>query len=407
MSRSTSPGRWSRIIVHADMDAFYAAVEQLDRPELRGKPLLIGGTGPRSVVATASYEARPFGVGSAMPMGLALRKCPQAIVVPPRLARYAEVSDRIMSVFATFSPLVEALSLDEAFLDLTGAEGLFGPPEEMARRIKGAVREATGLTVSVGVAPNKYVAKVASDIRKPDGLCVVPPDGVRAFLDPLPVSRLWGVGKHGEERLQDMGLRTLADVAAADPAWLERRLGSMGPHVHALAQGIDPRPVVPDREAKSIGSEVTLDDDVVGRAAITPHLLREADRVGRRLRRAGLRAGGVRVKLKTTKFQLLTRQTALHPPTSSGDVLYREALRLLDAFDLGVPMRLVGLAAYDLADAAAPVQGELFGQEGRERQQRLDQAVDALRSRFGKAAVRRGSEIEDEGPERQPDRMRD
>ena len=170
MSRSTSPGRWSRIIVHADMDAFYAAVEQLDRPELRGKPLLIGGTGPRSVVATASYEARPFGVGSAMPMGLALRKCPQAIVVPPRLARYAEVSDRIMSVFATFSPLVEALSLDEAFLDLTGAEGLFGPPEEMARRIKGAVREATGLTVSVGVAPNKYVAKVASDIRKPDGL---------------------------------------------------------------------------------------------------------------------------------------------------------------------------------------------------------------------------------------------
>ncbi|MFZ4579238.1 MAG: DNA polymerase IV [Myxococcota bacterium] len=407
MSRSSSPGRWSRIIVHADMDAFYAAVEQLDRPELRGKPLLIGGTGPRSVVATASYEARPFGVGSAMPMGLALRKCPQAIVVPPRLARYAEVSDRIMGVFATFSPLVEALSLDEAFLDLTGAEGLFGPPDEMARRIKVAVREATGLTVSVGVAPNKYVAKVASDIRKPDGLCVVPPDGVRAFLDPLPVSRLWGVGKHGEERLQDMGLRTLADVAAADPAWLERRLGLMGPHVHALAQGIDQRPVVPDREAKSIGSEVTLDDDVVGRAAITPHLLREADRVGRRLRRAGLRAGGVRVKLKTTTFQLLTRQTALHPPTSSGDVLYREALRLLDAFDLGVPMRLIGLAAYDLADAAAPVQGELFGQEGRERQQRLDQAVDALRSRFGNTAVRRGSEMEEEGPERQPDRMRD
>jgi len=228
---SSLAGNWPRIIVHADMDAFYAAIEQHDRPELRGKPLLIGGDSPRSVVSTASYEARPFGVGSAMPMVVAKRKCPQALIIAPRMHRYVEVSRQIMEVFDTFSPRVEALSLDEAFLDMSGAERLFGAPIDMARAIKAAVRDRTGLCVSVGVAASKYVAKVASDIKKPDGLCVVQPQDTLTFLHPLPVSRLWGVGKRAEEQLGVLGLATIGDVARSDPTWLRGVLGSMGDHI--------------------------------------------------------------------------------------------------------------------------------------------------------------------------------
>lgn len=243
---------WKRIVVHADMDAFFAAVEQHDRPELRGKPVIVGFPGPRSVVSTASYEARPYGVGSAMPMVQALRRCPDAVVIPPRFERYKEVSRKVMEVFASFSPLVEPLSLDEAFLDMTGTEALFGPPEEMGRRLKVAVRDATGLTVSVGISATKFVAKVASDFRKPDGLTVVPPERVAAFLHPLPVRRLWGVGPRAEEKLHRLGLRTIGDVAAASRSFLEAELGSMGLHLHRLAHGDDPRQVQPHREARSM-----------------------------------------------------------------------------------------------------------------------------------------------------------
>ena len=391
MSRPAST--WPRIIVHADMDAFYAAIEQHDRPELRGKPLLIGGDSPRSVVTTASYEARPFGVGSAMSMVVAKRKCPQALIIPPRMHRYAEVSRQIMEVFDTFSPRVEALSLDEAFLDMTGAERLFGTPLDMAAAIKWAVRERTGLCVSVGVAASKYVAKVASDVRKPDGLCVVEPEDTLAFLHPLPISRLWGVGKRGEEQLRALGLATIADVAAADPTWLRGVLGSMGDHIYRLAQGDDPRPVVPDREAQSSGAENTLDEDVRGAAAIRPHLMHAADRIAWRLRRGSLAAGGVRVKLKTNRFALHTRQVALRPPSQNAGDLLDAALALLEHFDLREPMRLVGLAAFDLRDLAAPVQGELFGQVKRQKQQQLDAALDKLRERFGKGTVKRGSDV--------------
>lgn len=385
---------WPRTILHADMDAFYASVEQLDNPQLRGKPLLIGVDHPRSVVATASYEARPFGVGSAMSMVEAKRRCPQAIIVPPRMQRYAEVSERIMAVFGDFSPRVEPLSLDEAFVDLTGAERLLGPPETVARNLKAAVKLATGgLNVSVGVSACKYVAKVASDFQKPDGLTIVPPEQMVAFLAPMPVSRLWGVGKRGEEQLRNLDLRTIADVAAADPLWLRQRLGSLGAHVYALAHADDPRPVVGDREAVSISSEETLDIDISGRAALEPFLLRSADRVARRLRRAGLRAGGVRVKLKTDKFQSLTRQVVLRPPTTSSSVLYEEACQLLGHFDLRLRFRLVGVAAYDLQPENAPVQGLLFGETERKKNDKLDRALDSLRERFGKGAVQRGSDV--------------
>ncbi len=386
---------WPRIIVHADMDAFFAAVEQLDNPELRGKPILIGHPGRRSVVATASYEARPFGVGSAMPMAKARRLCPQAIVVPPRFSRYSEVSRQVMEVFGTFSPVVEALSVDEAFLDMTGAEGLFGPPVEMGRRIKEKVREATGgLTVSVGVAPTKYVAKVASDVKKPDGLCVVPPEEVLRFLAPLPVRRLWGVGPKTEPALHRLGLRTIGDVARADPALLVSELGSLGEHIAALARGDDPRPVEPDREAKSLSHEETLEYDIPGPQAARPHLLRAADIVAAGLRAEGLVAGGVRVKLKTASFRLMTRQKRLEEPTSSAGPLYEAGLALLDTFDWDEPLRLVGLGAIRLAQAR-PQQGELFVPERDKKRDRLDRTLDAVRGKFGDGALKRASDLDD------------
>jgi len=382
---------WPRIVVHADMDAFFASVEQLDRPELRGKPVIVGHAGPRSVVTTASYEARPFGVGSAMPMAQAMRRCPEAIVVEPRFRRYQEISRQVMDVFSRFSPRVEALSLDEAFLDMSGSDGLFGPPEEMGRRIKAAVREATGLAVSVGVSATKFVAKVASDYRKPDGLSVVPPQEVAAFLHPLRVGRLWGVGPKAEERLHRLGLRTIGDVAHASRSFLEAELGSTGTHLHRLAWGDDPREVVPHREAKSIGAEETLEKDVIGAAAIRPHLLAAADKVAMRLRRAGVSARGVRVKLKTADFQLHTRQTMLPRPVDAARPLYDAALRLLPDFPLDRPMRLVGIAAFELGAGAA--QGDLFAAPVERRESALDRALDDVRARFGAGAVRRASEL--------------
>ncbi len=396
MTDGTVPGaQWSRIILHADMDAFFAAVEQRDRPELKGKPVLVGGVGGRGVVSTASYEARPFGCHSAMPMAEARRRCPHAVVLPPDFERYKEASDVIMGVFDEFSPYVEALSLDEAFLDMTGAEGLFGTPEAMASALKKAVFEATrGLTVSVGVAPTKFVAKVASDYRKPDGLTVVPPGTVEAFLWPLDVSRLWGVGPRTKEELDRTGLHLIGDVARTPAETMADLFGENGRRIHDLALGIDPREVVPSRDAKSIGAEYTLEKDVKGAEAIEPHLHRAAARVARHLRREGLMAGGVRVKLKTAGFKLMTRQAALSPPTDSERDLEEAARGLLGQFDLRVPMRLVGIAGFNLTEAGRAVQGDLFGSETRTRVRKLDRTLDELKDRFGEDAVRWGRDEE-------------
>jgi DNA polymerase-4 len=276
---------------------------------------------------------------------------------------------------------------------MTGSEGLFGTPEAIGRQIKAKVRERTGLTVSVGVAACKYVAKVASDVGKPDGLLVVAADQQIRFLAPLPVGRLWGVGKLGEQRLRDLGLRTIADVAASDPKWLQHKLGSMGPHLWALAHADDTRPVVGDREATSVSAEQTLDVDVIGTAAILPHLLHAADRVAARLRRSGMVAGGVRVKLKTGTFQLHTRQATLRAASSHAGDLYDAAQALLPAFDLRQPMRLIGLGAFDLREAGQPMQGDLFVGRADARHARLDVAVDALRKRFGRGAVQRAVDV--------------
>ena len=380
------------------MDAFYAAVEQLDRPELRGKALLIGGTGPRGVVSTASYEARPFGVGSAMPMALARRRCPHAVVLPPRFERYHAVSRVVMKTLGTFSPLVEPLSLDEAFVDMTGCEALFGEPRAMGEGVRRAVFEATRLTVSVGVSTTKYVAKVASDARKPDGLTVVGPDEVADFLHPLPIDRLWGVGTRSCSRLRARGLDTIGDVAETSLEALERWFGSLGAHIHTLAHGRDDRAVIPERDAKSIGSENTLDADIVGEAAIRPWLLRAADTVARRLRAEGLDARGVRVKLRTADFRLHTRQTLLGAPTHTTRPVVEAAEALLHEFDLRASVRLVGVAAFDLhegGDAAGEVhQLDLFDAPREEHDERLDRTLDVVHERFGEAALTRARHLD-------------
>ena len=374
------------------MDAFYAAVEQLDDPSLRGKPILVGPTSARGVVLTASYEARPYGVGSALPMVEARRRCPVAIVVPPRFERYQAVSRSVMKVFRDFSPAVEALSLDEAFLDMTGSERLLGTPERFGRRLKDAVRDATGgLTVSVGISGTKFVAKVASGHAKPDGLTIVPPDRARAWLAPQPVSRLWGAGPKTAARLEALGLATIGDVAAADPDELATLLGAHGRRLHALARAEDPREVMPSRPAKSLGSEITLDEDTRSREEIAFHLRREADKVARRLRKAGLRARGVRVKLKRHDFRLLTRQRALGEPTDVADDLYRAALSLLDAFGALAPIRLIGLAAFDLEAGEAGDQPDLLAP--RKRMRDLELTLDKLADRFGEHVVKRASAL--------------
>ena len=339
---------WPKIVVHADMDAFYAAVEQLDDPSLRGRPVLVGPPSHRGVVLTASYEARPYGVGSAMPMAEARRRCPHALVVPPRFERYEEISARIMHVFGDFSPAVEPLSLDEAFLDMSGAQHLFGPPEVMGRKLKDAVLQATGLQVSVGISATKYVAKVASAHGKPDGLTVVPPEHAVAWLAPLPVDWLWGVGVKTAPKLHALGFMTIGDIAACDVRELSLRLGSAGTHYYQLAHATDPRRVTRGRGARSIGSDRTLSTDVSRRADIELHLRRAAERIARRVRAKHYVAGGIRVKLKTTKFELLSRQRHLPRPDDTADVFFAVSRQLLDRFDHPGPFRLVGMAAFDL-----------------------------------------------------------
>ena len=383
---------WPRIVAHADMDAFYAAIEQLDDPALRGRPVLVGPPSGRGVVLTASYEARPYGVGSAMPMAQARRLCPSAVIIPPRFDRYQDVSQTIMRVFANFSPDVEALSLDEAFLDMTGSKRLFGDPESIGHRLKDAVREATGgLTASVGLSGTKYVSKVASAFHKPGGLTVVPPEQAKAWLAPLPVSRLWGVGPKTQARLHQIGLHTIGEVANTDPEFLSAKLGRAGLHFHALAQAEDPRPVIGQRASKSIGSEHTLDKDVREKAEIKLHLRQSADAIGRRLRQKSYVAFGVGVKLKTTDFQILTRQRQLSDPTDITERLYSVGVGLLDEFDHPGPFRLVGMVAYDLAGIEDRVQLDLFGTSARQR--RLEVAIDELAERFGSDVVYRANNL--------------
>jgi DNA polymerase IV len=372
-------------IIHLDMDAFYASVEQRDRPELRGKPVIVGGHPTRGVVLAASYEVRPMGVRSAMPMAIALRKAPQAIVVPPRMDAYQGASDEVFRILSSVTPLIEPLSLDEAFLDVTGSAKLFGSASTIASNLRARIASEVGLPASAGIADVKFAAKIASDLAKPNGQREVPPGGTRDFIAPLPVSRLWGVGKKTEAVLLALGLRRVADIAAADPDWLERQV-SGGRSLWELACGIDPRDVVPDREAKSIGAEDTFEEDLSDKADMLPHLHAQALRVGRRLRAAAVKAGVVQLKLKTADFTVLTRQTTLSDATDDGQLIYQTAAALLAAERLCGKVRLVGVSAHALAGGAGQL--SLFGQD--RRASRLNQALDRIAQKFGEGKVTTG-----------------
>jgi DNA polymerase-4 len=382
-----SAGRLS--IIHVDLDAFFAAVEQRDRPELRGKPVIVGGD-PRSrgVVSTASYEARRFGVHSAMPLATALKLCPDGVFLPVDGAKYQRVSREVMAVLRRFTPAVEQVSIDEAFLDVAGSEALFGPASEIARRIKAEVLAATALTVSVGVATSKLVAKVASDLRKPDGLVVVEAGEEAAFLAPLEIRRLWGIGPKTAERLGGLGVRTIGELAALPPETLARVLGEHGATLHDRALGIDPDPVIGGGEAaKSVSHETTFGVDVTDAAEIERTLLALTEGVSARLRAAGLRATTVAVKIRDSGFRTITRQKQLAEPSDLTEPIWRAALELARPEVRGKKIRLLGVAATGLG---APEQTTMF-EVVDERRRRLVQATDAVRRRFGDQAVTRAS----------------
>jgi DNA polymerase-4 len=372
-------------ILHVDMDAFYASVEQRDDPALRGRPVIVGGHPRRGVVLAASYEVRRFGVRSAMPMARALQAAPQAVVVAPRFHAYVEASEAVFRIFESVTPLVEPLSLDEAFLDVTASVALFGPPATIAAEVRRRIREEVHLPASAGIAAVKFVAKIASDVGKPDGQYEVPAGGAEAFLRPLPVGRLWGVGPRTEAVLARLGLRTIGDVADRSLPWLEEHLGSSARHFWELSHGIDDRVVVPDTGARSVGAQDTLEEDVRGAEALLPHLHSQALRVGRRLRRAGLRCRAVQLTIKYGDFRSLTRQRTLEAPTDYGQALYREAVALLAKVDVSRPVRLTGVAAQALV-REEPQLG-LFGGPPPSRADQLNQAVDRIATRFGQQAI--------------------
>jgi DNA polymerase IV len=346
-----------RTILHVDMDAFYAAVEQRDRPELRGLPVIVGadpqGGRGRGVVATASYEARRFGVASAMPISVAWTLCPHGVYVHPDMDKYARVSGEVREVFGRFTDLVEPVSIDEAFLDVTGSRRARGAGPQLARDLKEAVRRETSLTASVGVATNKLVAKIASDMRKPDGLVVVPPGTEAAFLAPLPVRRLWGVGPKMEEQLIKLGLHTIGALAAASPSAMEQRFGVYGPHMIELARGIDERPVLAEAEgAKSLGQEHTYDHDTGEPDRLRATLLQLSDSVARRLREHKLRARTVTLKYRDETFRTLTRAHTVAEPIDSGEALFAEAWRLFAGVHGRSKVRLLGIYASGFKESA-------------------------------------------------------
>jgi DNA polymerase-4 len=382
-------------ILHVDMDAFYASVEQRENPELKGKPVIVGGLSGRGVVCAASYEARPFSVHSAMPMATAKRLCPQAIFLPVRMKLYAQIAHHIREILLAFTPLVETLSLDEAFLDVHGCEGLFGPAPEIGKKIKTRIKGETGLIASVGVAPNKFLAKLASDHGKPDGFVVVAPDQVQGFLAPLPVGRIWGVGAKSEKRLHDLGISTIGQLAALPENVLSDQFGDSGRHIWRLAHGVDDRVVVPDREAKSISTETTFVNDISDRHVLRIWLLDLVDHLAGRLRREQVCARTIEIKIRSSDFRTQIRAQALPEATNVTDVLWQSAKALFERSlrrDL-LPVRLLGVGVSRLARDAV-VQGNLFDCEERQRQQAVDEAVDTIRGQFGKHAIRRGSLID-------------
>ncbi len=384
----------TRSILHVDMDAFFASVEQRDNPELRGQPLVVGGSANRGVVAAASYEARTFGIHSAMPMAEAIRRCPGLCRVKPRMSHYKSVSEQIFAIFREFTPIVEGLSLDEAFLDVTASVALFGAPAEIALTIKQRILDETRLTASVGVAENKLVAKIASDLDKPDALTVLWPEDYEARLDPLPVAVIPGIGRKTRTQLSAAGIGTVRDLRVADDRVLEPIFGRFTRKTRDRAAGCDARPVVPSRAEKSISAEETYDSDLASREQMNRELLRLSERTASRLRKAGLAAGTVHIKIRQSDFKTYTRQQSVKPPANGTDQLYAVARALLKVWlgrNPGAKIRLLGVGGSNLAPAEQP---DLFAAAADEPALPIDQAVDEIRDRFGSTSVGRARTLD-------------
>ncbi|MEM8883848.1 MAG: DNA polymerase IV [Planctomycetota bacterium] len=380
-----------RTILHVDMDAFYASVEQREQPELRGQPVIVGGPrDARGVVSAASYEARRFGVHSAMPLRVAARLCPRGHFVPVRMRLYQEVSRAVFAIFERYSPLVEPLSVDEAFLDLTGAERLFGGGAEAGEALRRDIHAELDLTASVGVAPNKFLAKLASDLDKPDGLTVVPREDIEGFLAPLPVERMWGVGPKAAERLHKLGIRTFGDLRAYSIRGLRDLFGTHADKLHDLAAGRDTRSVSGIGAPKSVGHETTFSEDVDEEETLHATLVALTDAVAARVRAHGLKARTVTLKVRDSRFKTITRRRTLTAPTCVTGTLLRAILDLWETeVSRQAAIRLLGVSTSGFS-----AQGMLFGEEGEAEGSRVDAAVDDVRNRYGKSALRRGSTLE-------------
>jgi DNA polymerase IV len=382
----------ARQIIHLDMDAFYASVEMLDNPSLKGQPVIVGGTSQRGVVSAASYEARKFGVHSAMPIATALRLCPKGHYLPVRMSRYKEISDQVFAIFSLYTPLIEPLSIDEAFLDVTASQKLFGPAERIAGAIKDAVRERVGLTISAGVAPSKLVAKIASDLEKPDGLTIVPEGQVRQFLAGLPIEKLWGVGKVTQKDLSLLNVKTIGDLTRLPKDLLQRRFGHQGLQLYFLSRGIDDREVQPERQVKSLGREETFLEDIQDRSLAEKEILALSQKVSKRLRRHNLAGRTITLKVTYNDFNHITRSSTVNEATDDGGTIYHLALSLLDKTEIGrKPIRLLGIY---LSQLAKPGEGQLWlfsTATGTDKARNLNRALDAIQDKFGEKAIKPGT----------------
>jgi DNA polymerase IV len=384
----------SRQIIHVDMDAFYASVEQLDNPDLVGKAVVVGGAADkRGVVSAASYEARKFGVHSAMPMSQAIRLCPQAVILPGRMKRYVELSQHIHTIFQTYTPQIEPISLDEAFLDVTGSIDLFGSPEEIGHQIKCQIKEQLRLIASVGIASNKFLAKLASDLEKPDGFVIIPDDNRQEVLDPLPVSRIWGIGKVTEKTLTSGGIHTIRQLRETPVESLRRIFGNQTQQIINLARGIDARPVESDREAKSVSGEQTFATDMEDKDYLLTILLNQVEEVSYRLRANGLQAKTITLKLRYGNFKTITRSSTLDHPSNLTDALWQETTKVFQIWysKSARALRLLGFGVSGLADEGTG-QGQLFADPEEQKQKRLDEAFDAIRNRYGSNALKHGKQ---------------
>lgn len=386
------------MILHIDMDAFYASVEQLDNPELVGKCVVVGGKTNRGVVSAASYEARAFGIHSAMPVFQARRRCPDGIFIPPRMHRYKEISDRVMALLNRFTPLVEVVSIDEAFMDIGGSEKLHGAPEAIGRQIKLEIKEKVGLTCSIGIAPLRFLSKIASDLDKPDGLVIIRPEEVDRFIETLTIRKVPGVGEKTYQRLALMGVKTLGDVRKYPEAVLVKRLGKYGSRLKALSSGQDPTPVVPYTAPKSISSERTLPEDTNDINRLKKYLLNQAETVARGLREEGVRAKTIVLKIKYSDFQSLSKNHTLSAPTRSSETIYATVEQLLSNLKLKAKVRLIGVGATGFVAASVPVQTSLFSsKKGSDKTwEKVDRAIDRIKEKYGSEMIGRASQKKDE-----------